>query len=217
MAESKSAGRPRARTLVQLDLDNAYAQLGVSPLARTAEIKQLLNERRRKATSARRSRTIQEYGEVEDEVERLDRLAREIGKARKRARYDEAHPQNRLLTVQPDPRNRWVDRRVRADLITAWLVEELGAETLLPTPDSMALWAPRGVDDRIHDFLTRFAPHPVADPEDGAGDDPPAGRGPAPDAPLDASELDALTGAAKGAARTDEHERKSHPSTTGEE
>ena len=136
--------RPRAKTMVQLDSDNAYARLGVSPLLPTTEIKEVINRKRKEVMRRRRTRGEQRFGEEEAEMTRLQAIEDEIGTPKARARYDRLNPQNALLTVQPGPSDSILDPASRAGLATAWLVEELGRESSLPTAESLALWAPRG-------------------------------------------------------------------------
>ena len=149
--------RPRARTMVQLDPDNAYARLGVSPLLPTAEIKEVINRKRKEVMRRRRTRGEQRFGEEEAEMTRLQAIEDEIGTPKARARYDRLSPQNALLTVQPGPGDSLLDPSARAGLATAWLVEELGRESPLPTAESLALWAPRGLDPELVAFLAAFA------------------------------------------------------------
>ena len=123
--------RPKPKARLLIDPDNAYARLGVSPLASTDEIKAFINDRRSKALSRRRSQGREVFGAEDVEITRLQELEEEIGSARARAAYDQEHPQNELLTVQPSPRDRALEPRQRAQLAAAWLREELGPDTLL--------------------------------------------------------------------------------------
>jgi len=150
--------RPRAKTMVQLDPDNAYARLGVSPLLPTPEIKEVINRERKDVMRRRRTRGEQRFGEEEAEMTRLQSIEEEIGTPKARVRYDQLNPQNVLLTVQPGPGDACLDPANRAGLATAWLVEELGREGPLPSPESLALWAPRGLAPELVDFLAAFAP-----------------------------------------------------------
>lgn len=149
--------RPRAKTMVQLDPDNAYARLGVSPLLPTAEIKEIINRKRKEVMRRRRTRGEQMFGEEEAEMTRLQAIEDEIGTPKARARYDRLNPQNALLTVQPGPDDAILDPGSRGGLATAWIVEELGREGSLPTPESLAFWAPRGLDPDLVAFLAAFA------------------------------------------------------------
>ena len=51
-----------------------------------------------------------------------------------------------------------MDPRRRAGLAAAWVVEELGREGSLLSPESLALWAPQGLDRNLLEYLTAFAP-----------------------------------------------------------
>jgi hypothetical protein len=146
MSRRERGARPRAKTMVRLDLHNAYARLGVSPLMTTEEIKAAALRKRKEILAKRKQRVVvqQLFGEEEAEMADLQKLESLIGTPKGRARYDQANPQNELLTVQPSPRDRLFDPRYRAGLVTAWLVEELGAEAPLPSPDCLAFWAPGG-------------------------------------------------------------------------
>jgi hypothetical protein len=157
MADTPEGGRPRPRTMVRLDLQNAYARLGVSPLMPTEEIKEVINRKRKEVMRKRRTRGEQQFGAEEAEMTRLQAIQDEIGSPRARAQYDRLNPQNALLTIQPSPGDVGLDPRFRAALATAWLVEELGRESPLPSPESLALWAPRGLDPDLVAFLARFA------------------------------------------------------------
>ena len=143
--------------MIQLDPDNAYARLGVSPLLPTAEIKEVINRKRKEVSRRRRGRADQQFGEEDAEMTHLQAIEDEIGTPRARARYDRLNPQNALLTVQPGPGDSLLDPGSRAGLATAWLVEQLGRESPLPTAESLALWAPRGLDPELVAFLAAFA------------------------------------------------------------
>jgi hypothetical protein len=149
--------RPKARALIRLDLYNAYARLGVSPLLTTDEIKAAVQRKRKELMRQRRARSQQQFGAEEAEITALQAIEEEIGTPRARARYDQAHPQNELLTVQPSPHDRWLDPRHRSALVTGWLVEELGRAALLPSPEALAFWAPKGLDPEVAAFLAEFA------------------------------------------------------------
>jgi hypothetical protein len=141
MATTPRGRRPRSKTLVRIDLENAYARLGVSPLMSAESIKELINTKRREMMRRRRARGEQRFGEEEAEMTRLQQIEDEIGTPKARARYDQANPQNELLTIQPCPRDVRFEPSRRAGLATAWLVEELGREVVLPSPDCLAFWA----------------------------------------------------------------------------
>jgi hypothetical protein len=156
MASSENGGRPRAKTLVRLDLENAYARLGVSPRMATEEIKEVINSKRKEVMRRRRTREAQQFGAEEAEMTRLQEIEDEIGSTRARARYDRANPQNSLLTIQPSPSDRWLDPKHRAGLATAWIIEELGREHPLPSPECLPFWAPGGLEPDLVAFLAEF-------------------------------------------------------------
>jgi hypothetical protein len=143
--------------MVQLDLHNAYARLGVSPLMSTEEIKEVINRKRKDVMRRRRTRGEQQFGEEEAEMTLLQAIEDEIGMPKARARYDRLNPQNALLTIQPSPCDARLDPKSRAGLATAWLIEELGRTAALPSPESLSLWATRGLDPELIAFLSSFA------------------------------------------------------------
>ncbi|MEO8700004.1 MAG: hypothetical protein ABI867_08165 [Kofleriaceae bacterium] len=152
--------RPRPKTRLSIDIENAYARLGASPLATTDEIKKLLSEKRGKAMAARRAKGQGAFGEEEQEIIELQAIEKQIGDPRARARYDHEHPQNALLTVQPAPRDRSLEPAGITGLATAWLLDELGAEALLLHPDAYWLWLPSGIDPEL---VAQLAPYTRAD------------------------------------------------------
>jgi hypothetical protein len=154
--DSSSPARPRAKTLVRLDLHNAYARLGASPLLPTDEIRELINRKRKEVMRRRRSRGEQQFGEEEAEMTRLQAIEDEIGTPKARARYDRLNPQNALLTIQPGPRDVALDSKHRAGLATAWLVEQLGRGSSLPSPESLTLWSSQGIDPDLVAYLNAF-------------------------------------------------------------
>jgi hypothetical protein len=158
MPASKSGTRPRAKTMVQLDLHNAYALLGVSPLMATEEIKEIINRKRKEVNRKRRLRGEQLFGEEEAEMTRLQAIEDEIGTPKARALYDRLNPQNALLTIQPGPQDAAMDPKHRAGLAAAWVIEELGRDGSLLSPESLALWAPQGLDQGLLEYLAAFAP-----------------------------------------------------------
>lgn len=158
MSDSLPPGRPRSKTLVRIDLQNAYARLGVSPLLTTEEIKRFADQKRKDVMRKRRTRTQQQFGTEESEMAAIQEIEALIGTPKARAKYDQANPQNELLTVQPAAHDRWLDARHRDGLLSAWLLEELGPDAALPTPDSLALWAPHGFAPELLAFLRAFAP-----------------------------------------------------------
>ena len=84
----------------------------------------------------RRMRGQQQFGDEEAEITRLQAIEDEIGTPRGAARYDQANPQNELLTIQPSPSDRWLDPKQRANLVSAWLVAELGRDRCCPLPSA---------------------------------------------------------------------------------
>jgi hypothetical protein len=143
--------------MVGLDLHNSYARLGVSPLLPTEEIKEVINRKRKELMRRRRTRADQQFGEEEAEMTFLQAIENEIGTAKARAQYDRLNPQNILLTIQPAPADASLDPRYRAGLVTAWLVEELGRESPLPSAEALSLWAPHGLDPEVLELLGAFA------------------------------------------------------------
>ncbi len=156
MTNNDGGGRPRPKTMVRLDVYNAYARLGVSPLLPTDEIKEVINRKRKEVMRRRRTRGEQQFGEEDNEMTRLQEIEDEIGTPKARARYDQRNPQNELLTIQPGPADKALDSRHRTGLATAWLVEELGREKSLPSPECLTFWAPKGLDPELIEFLTAF-------------------------------------------------------------
>jgi hypothetical protein len=157
MTEANGGGRPRAKTMVGLDVHNAYARLGVSPLLPTDEIKEIINRKRKELVRRRRTRADQQFGAEEAEMTSLQAIEDEIGTPKARARYDRVNPQNLLLTVQPAPGDAGLDPGYRSGLVTAWLVEELGRESRIPSAEALSLWAPHGLGPEIIEFLAGFA------------------------------------------------------------
>jgi hypothetical protein len=149
--------RPRPKARLAVDPGNAYAQLGISPLASTEEIRRVLSDKRAKAMATRRSRGEQQFGAEEAEIVALQEIEKLIGAPAARAAYDRAHPQNELLTVQPGPRDRVLEPARRAHLVTAWLVDELGPSATLLHPDCYWLWLPGGLDPALAAALAAFA------------------------------------------------------------
>jgi hypothetical protein len=86
---------------------------------------------------------------------RLQAIEAEIGTPRARARYDQLHPQNALLTVQPLDEDRRLDERFALGIATAWLREQLGPEGFLPSPTTQSLWALDETDEELVALLRR--------------------------------------------------------------
>lgn len=137
--------RPQPKSFVQVDLNNAYARLGVSPLATDKEIKQLYNEKDAKLRGQLRDKANQQFSSIEQQITELQEIEALIGSPKARARYDQEHPYNESLTVQPLPGDRFDDPIHRANLATEWLVEQLGRTALLHTPESAAIWGGNAV------------------------------------------------------------------------
>ena len=139
-----------------IDPNNAYARLGVSPLLATDDIRAFISGLRAKMVGARRGVAAKGFGAAETEMTRLQEIEAEIGTPRARVAYDQAHPQNELLTVQPGPDDRRFEPQERADLVSAWLVEELEPGGLFPSPECRALWSLSGIDAQFSEFLAGF-------------------------------------------------------------
>lgn len=148
--------RPRPRARMAIDVDNVYGKLGVSPLATTDEIKKLLSDRRGQAMAERRAQGAQGSGDVEATIIELQELEKQVGSPAAREAYDARHPQNKLLTVQPAPRDRLLEPARLAGLVTAWLAEELGPDVFLLHPDAYWLWLPDGLSPELRRELERF-------------------------------------------------------------
>jgi hypothetical protein len=155
-----SVQRPRPKTRLAIDPDNAYARLGASPLSSIDDIKKLLSEKRGKAMAARRAKGQAATGDEEAEIIALQDIEKQIGSPQTRAAYDREHPQNALLTVQPAARDRAFEPAKLASLVTSWLIEELGPESLLLHPDAYWLWLPGGLDPELATQLQPFATLP---------------------------------------------------------
>jgi hypothetical protein len=151
--------------------DNAYARLGVSPLASTEEIAARIAELRGKAMKLAKAKAVRSVGTEEEEIFRLDRIDEEIGKPAARKKYDEKHPQNVLLTVQPSQAEQtWLPYR-KAGLVSEWLYEELERDAFVPSLRCLELWAPGGLDEQLVAILSRFVSDKASD--DGAVTQPP--------------------------------------------
>jgi hypothetical protein len=156
-----TAQRPRPRTRLAIDPDNAYARLGASPLATTDEIKKLLSDKRGKSMAARRAAGQQAFGTHEQDIIELQAIEKQIGTPAARAAYDREHPQNALLTVQSAPRDRAFQPTGIASLVTACLLDELGPGAMLLHPDAYWLWLPGGLDPEL---AAQLAPFTAAEP-----------------------------------------------------
>ena len=155
---ARTGGRPRSKALLSISLENAYAQLGVSPLASTDEIAERISDllsQARKRVRAKASKAANDPDEAE--ILRLQKVDREIGEAKRRAAYDEQYPQNILLTVQPSLTEQSWQRHRRAGLVSEWLHDSLGETALVPSPRCLSYWAPAGVDPAVLEFLEKYA------------------------------------------------------------
>lgn len=152
-----SSARPRPKTRLAIDTENAYAKLGASPLSTIDEIKKMLSDKRGKAMAARRAKGQSAFGDEEAEIIELQAIEKEIGTPAARAAYDREHPQNALLTVQPAPRDRAFEPAKVASLVTSWLADELGPDAMLLHPDALWLWIPGGLDPELQSQLQPFA------------------------------------------------------------
>lgn len=199
MNESSPSRRPRPSSFVQVDLDNAYARLGISPLAPTRDIKQLINDKIRELKSQLSSKSEASFGDVEDQINRLQQIEEKIASPKARARYDQQHPQNELLTIQPCPSDHFDDPRFRAGLVTAWLVETLGSDRLLPTADCLAFWRVENLPlaEMLSGLVSAHGPArqsargpdvespTTPQPESTAADSPPSPAAPIPQSPAE--------------------------------
>jgi len=161
-ASTRQSTRPRAKGFLRLDLQNAYAQIQVSPLVADEEISAAIAKRRGEAN--RRARARGDRGEDLDEILQLDRIFELIGDPKKRKAYDEANPQNSLLTVQPSLTEQAFAKHRRAAQISEWLRTELGATEILPSPSCQKLWAPSGLARELEAFLKAFVSQTEAVP-----------------------------------------------------
>src|SRR5207253_1708519 len=142
-----------------VDPNNAYARLGVSPLSSTEEIKAFVLAKRSKAQASKRSRGDDDFGAAEAEMTRLQEIEEEIGTPRARVKYDAKHPQNEMVTVQPERADGRLGLGERANLAAARLVEELGPEGEFPRAESVPLWSP-DIDPRLEEVLKKFEKRP---------------------------------------------------------
>lgn len=151
-----SKGRPRSKAFLRINLDNAYARLGVSPLASSDKISSRIAELRGKAIKRAKAKAARSAGEEEEEIYRLDHIHNEIGTPKARKKYDEDHPQNILLTVQPSAAEQSWLRYRKAGLMSEWLADELGQDAFLPSLRCLQLWSPGGLDEKLLLFLSQF-------------------------------------------------------------
>lgn len=147
--------RPRSKSFLSLDTKNAYTQLGVSPFESTDKIESIIEDLRGKAI---RKAKAQATRNIDDEAEivRLDKLFELIGTVEKRKRYDEKHPQNIMLTLQPSSTEEaWLRHRFDG-LISEWLLEELEPEAVVPSFNCLKFWAPQNLEENLLVFLAQF-------------------------------------------------------------
>jgi hypothetical protein len=160
MAESKinksvSKRRPYSKDFLTIDLNNAYARLGISPLESTDKIKSLIDDLRGKAMKKAKA-SAGRSPEDEEHIHRLDNINREIGTPEGRKRYDERNPQNNMLTLQPSPTEQFWSRHRLDGLISEWLLEELGQDVVIPSFHCLKFWSPQKIEDDLLAFLTKF-------------------------------------------------------------
>ncbi|HXU32561.1 MAG TPA: hypothetical protein VN851_18495 [Thermoanaerobaculia bacterium] len=166
---SRTRNRPRAKVFLRIDLENAYARLGVSPLASAEEIAARITELRGKAMKVARAKAQRTFGDVEEEIHRLDQIHDDIGDENKRRIYDEQHPQNILLTVQPSLAEQVWQRHRKAASISEWLCENLSEDAFLPSLRCLRLWNPNGLAGELLSVLSSFTDgEPIAAVEDNA-------------------------------------------------
>lgn len=177
-----SGHRPRPKGFLRLDLDNAYARLGVSPLTSADDIADRIADLRGKANRAAKAAADPAAKQAaEEEIHRLDKIFEDIGAPLQRERYDERFPQNILLTVQPGAAEQAWRKHRRAGLISEWLREGLAQEGLpqeglaqdafLPSPGCLRLWAPAGLSPLLRETLAAVRetpPHPASGQADTA-------------------------------------------------
>ncbi len=152
----RNSKRPKPNMLIQYDPNNFYAKLGVSPQASIRDIKSIITKKQNEAKNKKRYEEAGKYGKAEDEFIEWQKIAKAFASPKKREEYDLLNPQSELLTVQASEYDDWLDRFSRIDLVSAWLVEYLGQEKFLPTPDSLHLWCPCGIDTELLSFLEQF-------------------------------------------------------------
>jgi hypothetical protein len=134
--------RPKPKSMVLYDTNNYYSQLGISPLTPTEEIIAMVNTRQ---MEARHQKNVSDGESGDSEFIRLQRILDAIGSAKKRETYDYNNPHNLVLTVQPDPYDKWLDSQYQANLLTAILFEITDGKHEMPHPDSAFLWSPQPI------------------------------------------------------------------------
>lgn len=156
-AKPRSGGRPRSKSFLRISLENPYAQLKVSPNAPTNEIANRISALTTEAKRRVRAKVSKsDVDPDEREILRLQKIDEQIGDPSRRKLYDEKHPQNIMLTVQPIVTEQsWTGHR-KAGLISEWLHDELGETAFLPTPSCERLWVPAGMEPETLEFLTQY-------------------------------------------------------------
>jgi hypothetical protein len=149
--------RPNPCGFVQYDPNNYYAKLGISPLTPIKEIKTIIMRKQMEIKNQlhRGSQQTSKKTELINQFDKLQKIAESFASPKKREEYDRLNPQSELLTVQSGDYDDWFERSSRLDLVSAWLVKELGREKFLPTPESLPLWCPMGLDPELLDFLSQ--------------------------------------------------------------
>jgi hypothetical protein len=156
MNTGKISKRPKPHSFVQYDPGNYYAKLGISPLTPTREIKKIITRKQNDAKKRRRLHAGGKFGKEDSEFNELQKIMESFASSNKREEYDRLNPQSELLTVQWSEYDDWFDKNSQVDFVSAWMVEELGHEKILPTPRAMQLWFPGGLDAELLDFLAQF-------------------------------------------------------------
>lgn len=178
----RARARPRGKSLLTLNLDNPYTRLGISPTASTREIAERIDARRGEANKRLKAKAAALPDDPDEaEILELDAIHHVIGDDRNRDKYDERHPQDSLLTVQPSGASRVWQRHGRAGLVSDWIAEISGDDALLPTPRCVRLWAPAGLEKELLELLAHFSPSSDRD-----------GRPAEANAPLSIEDLDSL-------------------------
>jgi hypothetical protein len=158
MDTSNRSKRPKPRDFVQYDPNNYYAKLGISPLTPIKEIKAIIIRKQMEIKNQlhRSSQQKSKKTKYIKEFDKWQKIGESFASPKKREEYDRLNPQSELLTVQLSDYDDWFERSSRLDLVSAWLVKELGQEKFLPTPGSLQLWCPMGLDPELLDFLAQF-------------------------------------------------------------
>ncbi len=158
MTGNSRSTRPKPHTFVQHDPNNYYAKLGISPLTPIKEIKAIIISKQMEVKK-QLHRCVQKKSKktaLIKKFDKLEKIAKSFASDKKREEYDRLNPQNVLLTVQLSDTHDWLDQSSRINFVSAWLVEELGREKFLPTPESLQLWCPGGLDTELFDFLEQY-------------------------------------------------------------